>query len=802
MNHKVVAIVISNLIVALLAVVQVQAAKSPYQQRIGSAHYARVLQYSFADEHDFLISANEAASRIPLGYTAGVSIAPGVKVGGTWYDLQHCGSIGRMIDWGYEAENGLGIHFSWTYLPAPILTDRAAKYNSYKGGDGTFSFDSTGMTIQGSGEYAGFVGIDVTDDGRAVVGCHNDQGGGYQSQFYWDWAPHWGAFLSSRIPDNCAGPYDEVIWPKFRYQETGPVPITHVFAQLHAPSAGAEYITYFRKLGENETGAWDCEGSYTVDTIFGGISQDIVCSNFDSKVALVWVANLCPDLSICDTCSSYMLLDYDIYYQISYDYGEHWQPRVNLTKNIDGEAGYRPYTDLSALITTDNNLHIGWSGRVWPADGEFTFYCRMFHWGENLGFNNDHSDGLPRGNIRTVANLDWSGIEDPELECNGGSWQMNGSKMSLSECDGKLYFLWVQFNDLPNGIGGDCAERAWASEPLGAANGELYLSVSGDDGVTWDAPRNLTNTRTPHCDSATGVGGRCQSEHWPSMARFGTALTGDMSNAYILDPTGAYTGDYFLDVQYIDDADPGSIIHDEGTWQLADVRWFRLACVEPVMFPPPYPWIYPQSFGYPTWTPHGVQLDTTMVLTNNGNVDINFTLTVEQDTGPPDWLVPYGFESGVVPAGLDNTLVGTLNLNAGGVVNDPGTTVYLSGRLIFTSNVPTSPDTVPVELWVTDSIPVPGRDTLFTDCLALTVNSSGNFGNMGVGCVNMDFFNYGDCDTEDTIPGHTEIYIYDGSPIICWTDETDTVRCNFSIYSESWISDRGFIPVSSVTPVD
>ncbi|MEA3297546.1 MAG: hypothetical protein U9R56_06745, partial [candidate division Zixibacteria bacterium] len=47
-----------------------------------------------------------------------------------------------------------------------------------------------------------------------------------------------------------------------------------------------------------------------------------------------------------------------------------------------------------------------------------------------------------------------------------------------------------------------------------------------------------------------------------------------------------------------------------------------------------------------------------------------------------------------------------------------------------------------------------------------------------------------------------EIYIYDGSPIICWTDETDTVRCNFSIYSESWISDRGFIPVSSVTPVD
>jgi len=195
----------------------------------------------------------------------------------------------------------------------------------------------------------------------------------------------------------------------------------------------------------------------------------------------------------------------------------------------------------------------------------------MFYWGETLGF-----DGLGRGNLITVADLGWD-----QSVCNGGAWQLNGSKMSVSECNNRLYYLWVQFNDIPAGIEDDCAQRGLdGTDPYGSANGDLYLAVSETlDGLVWDQGRNITNTHSAGCDPT--VGARCSSEHWPSMSRTGTDRTGDMSGATVIDPSGSYDGDYYLDVVYIDDPEPGSIIQDEGTWQLADVRWFRLACIEP-----------------------------------------------------------------------------------------------------------------------------------------------------------------------------------------------------------------------------
>ncbi|MEA3296946.1 MAG: hypothetical protein U9R56_03700, partial [candidate division Zixibacteria bacterium] len=412
---------ISLLAVAFMAMTAAATSKPlEADQGLGDRELYKVRQYSFPypNEHDFTVSQDMRVPEQPLGNaTASGSRAPspGVKVGDTWYDYQHNGTMGRMIDWGYDATNGLSIQFSWMDLPTSALVDRAAAFNGYSCSDGTFAYGSDGKPIQGSGDYAGYVGIDVTDDNRAVVGCHNDQGGGYASQFYYDYGPLWGTFsANSRVDDDCIEAGTEVIWPKFRYQETGPTEITHVIAQSSEANAGdPQLIAYFRKVGKDDAGTWVCP-PYIIDTIYD-LSQDIACSNTDGKVALVWTGNLCPDLSVCDTCSGempYVQLDNDIYYQISNDYGASWQPRVNLTKNKDGEAGYRPYTDLSALITTDNDLHIGWSGRVWPADansgGDITIYCRMFHWGENNGFNTDHSDGLPRGNIRTVANLDWS----------------------------------------------------------------------------------------------------------------------------------------------------------------------------------------------------------------------------------------------------------------------------------------------------------------------------------------------------------------------------------------------------------
>ncbi|MFH1687728.1 MAG: hypothetical protein ABIE70_09430 [bacterium] len=586
----------------------------------------------------------------------------------------------------------------------------------------------------------------------------------------------------------------------------------HVFAQAAMPAAAdPQAIYYFRKVGADDAGDWDYP-PYIVDTIFD-VSQDVACSNIDGKVALVWTANRCHDLDVCDTCSDNtgneaqgsVQWDNDLYYQISYDYGASWDTRVNLTKNRRDEAGFRPYTDLSALITSDNDLHIGWSSRVWTGteavDG-VGLDCAMFHWGENLGFNTTHPDGLPRGNIATVKTLFWD-----QTTCNGGAWQMNGSKMSISECNGRLYFLWAQFNDIPNGVEDDCAQRGIdGSDRSGSANGELFVSISDDGGWSWDEGRNLTNTYTPGCDSAGGIGGRCQSEVWPNMARHGTNLPFASQAQTIIDLSGSYTGDYYVDVQYIDDPDAGSIVSDEGSWQMADVRWFRLACVDPV--PNPNLVFRPRQIHYPTHTMPGVQLDTALALTNHGNTDANFTVSIEEDNGPAGWLTVSGLESGYLPYGGDTTF-GTLHLNTGGIVMaDP---TFLFGRLIFEGNFLTSPDTLPIALIVTsDYVPIE-YDTLYADddakapYLALVIGNNGNYGNRGAnahGHVNLDYFDYGDCDVydeeteDDPYPGDAGVYLYDASPVICW-DDGDSIVCHYSMYGETWLNGRGFIPQSS-----
>jgi hypothetical protein len=740
----------------------------------------------------------------PLGEASARNVAPGVAVGNTYYDQQHNGTIGRMIDYGWDATSNLVVHFSWTDLPGPAFQFRGYGYSSYHTtGDSIIAE----VHIQPSDHYAGYVNLDVDASNAAIVGGHEHTGDGvYAAQFYYDFCPAFACFANfpgNRVPDSVwqygnQPDADYVIWPHIRYQEVpGNDPVLHVFAQEAMPDAAdPQALYYFRRVGDVMSGSWDYP-PYVVDTTFN-IAQDVAASQSSGKMALVWNANRCADLSVCDTCSdntgsvaAYSVqLDNDIYYQVSHDYGATFQPRVNLTRNEDGVPGYRPYADLSALITSDDDLHIAWSGRVWPADPDSEgvgLECSMFHWGEDLGF---YPDG--RGRIAKVADLEWE-----QTVCNGGAWQMNGSKMSISECNGKLYYLWVQFNDIPAGVENDCAQRGLDGTDIsGSANGELYMSVSGDWGYTWDPARNLTNTRSPGCDPSGGAE-RCYSEHWPSMAEFGSDHPHGASVS-VVDPSGNYGGDWFVDVQYVDDQDAGSIVKAEGSWTLNDMRWFRLACVDPVEVARLE--MTPDNLSDAILISGGEQLDTTMTLSNYGNTELNYTLTTAELTGPEGWLTTTGLESGSLPAGPDGSVTGTIHLNAGGIVTSQS---QLYGYLIFDGNFEGSPCSVEVECWVgADVLPV--YDTVYVDdgsrapALALVVSDDGNMGNQGVGQVNLDYFNYGDCDAydpdieEDPYPGDASVYLYDGSPVVC-REEGGTPVCEASIFGRSWF-DGGFLP--------
>ncbi|MFQ5499585.1 MAG: hypothetical protein ACE5FH_07925 [Candidatus Zixiibacteriota bacterium] len=730
----------------------------------------------------------QKGSAPPMSLASPPGPGPGMEMGTTWYDKQRNGSMRRMIAIGEHDNGGTPnpmVHSVWMHLPAPDFDDRTFMYSAYDALSGTFTLSKP---VQPISEYAGYCVADVTSDNRAYLSGHNNTGGGNQVHCYWDFAPAFASFSQSRIPDSVAEAGGAVgqstIWPASMYQE-GTANVTHVIAQVSNPGAGdPQPIYYFRKVGTDETGEWDAI-PYIIDTVYD-LAQDLYASKISDKVVLGWVANL-PKPGDCDTCSNndgatFVQLDNDAYVQVSLDQGQSWLPRINVTKNVDGEAGFRPYTDLSVLLTSDDTWHLLYSGRVWPADANTggaagRLACKLFHTSEFV-------NGLGEA-PRVAHDADWD-----QTKCNGGSWQMNLSKMTLSECDGKLYALFSMFNDVGGtGIGDDCAARADDGDPVGSANSELWITVSGDQGVTWDQSRNLTNSYRPGCDSASGTGGECGSEHYSSMAPNGrlNLASDDWSNAETVDPSGSYSGDYYLDVQYIQDPDPGGIVSDEGTWQNASLKWFRLACVEPD--PNPELSLTPNVIGYPAWGKHGVEIDTMLTIENTGNVGIVYSTSIIELTGS-GWLGLVGF-NGTVSSGFNNTVNGTITMNTGGVVNIPGTIVYLHGLVVFTSNAQSSPDTMEIEYWVADTLVAPEWDTVSTDRLGLIVSKTGNMGKQGAGKVNMDYVDIGgDCDTNATV------YLYDGSPVIGWIEGGVDTQFNWSIFGSSYLDTNGFIPIS------
>ena len=780
-------LLLSLLLFAFLAMTA-SAAKSPIKKKPGKTLST---VYSFPNEH---AKSNYTGPKFDLGDFNAKDpghASPGEQVGITWYDYQHNGRLGRMADWS-TGSGALQIHFSWMQLPGPVMESRKYAYNYYDAGAGLMG---TAGGIQTDDYYAGYVQLDVTPDGRAVVGGHErnstSEDEPYQSKAYFDFGPALFFFNTSARLDDAVASYDkldaEMIWPTMQYQ-FGTDTVLHFFAQESEPGAGdPQIIAYFRKVGLDDAGTWDFP-PYYVDTVFD-IAQEVVADKNSDKIALVWVANISDDPLVCDTCSSVTIgsqWDNDMYYQLSADQGATFSPRVNLTKNKNNEDGFRPYTDLSSTIDSNGDLHILWPATIWFADQndiEDLNRCRLFHWSENQPF------------IRTVS------VEDQTGEnCGPGAWNMNIAKPQVSECDGKIYALWVQGFDYQEGRLDDCATGE-ANAFLGSANGDLYISVSGDGGLTWDAPRNITHSYSPNCDPAGG-GDRCESEHWPSMARYGYMETGaeDFStvpNAHI-DPSGTYSGSYYLDIQWIRDKDAGGIVQDEGTWQLNQVNWARMACVEPIPNPQFFPTI--SRIDEPAWNKPGIQTDTTLTVENAGNVTLTYTVTLEEDNGATGWLNMTGY-SGSIPAGLNNTEDMFIALNNGGVQT---TVTELIGRIIFTSNAPTSPDTIPINFFVLDSYFRPQFDTIGTASMMLVYGNNGNIGHEGEGGVNLDFVQPDSSGIDCTITAEqalANIYLYDGSAIVGWigpdgddagTDD-DTIM-NWSIFGDSYLNANGLRP--------
>ena len=848
---------LTALLIAVIASTAFSARKAP-ERLLYNPLIRMIVDVALAPESNPAVTDYVAAEgdfpRASLGSAAVPSTSPGVIIGNTYFDNQAYNYQGRMIRTGRNFDLGLNdsltlVHFGFQNLSVPNnfigQNDRGPAYAYYEAAAGVYQFE---VSLTFPPQFAGYINLEVTKQNQAIVCGHYTPDDVQQVKLtptaWYDDAPGDGGFSMRRSVDSAlwkyANPYvgenRNTLFPHIAFQQrpTGEH-ITHMTGLTFASGTGGNILYYFRKEGNTaalnlgqlsscpslSVTGWDCP--WVVDTphvAVGGIEA----SKQSGKVALFWI-NHPPDYTLtpgCDTCSVNDTLpgirnrfENDMYYQVSDNYGVSWNSMQNVTHNDAATADWMPFADIDGLWDAADEFHLAWVASDWKryrTDSLLGYGSRIFHWTQDFG--NATSD-VNAGTSRTVMQR----LKDP-ITCNAGPFDLNLAKINLAQCNGHLYItavdLWDGHNDPLNP---DCSQRGYDGDGAEAVNGEIMVGISDDNGVTWDLPHNLTSSWAPKCDSSSGINGPCACEHWPSMTPRGivTRSGDDWSGATKVNPRPAQSypdvvDAEWLDIQYVQDLDPGRVAAGaipaggHGTWKNSPIRHFRLACVAPDQVPVP---VYSISeIGWPTYVKPGQQKDVEVLIENIGNISTTVSVSKQQDSGPTDWLTFNGFALSI-GEGINNKDTGNIHLSAVGLASDKvdqaGGTVILSGRVLFTHQGPSSVDSIPVTLIVTDTIRLPDWDTIHTGVISLAIATNGQYGgggDAGMSNVRMDFYDDPlECD-KDTLGaklGDTRYYLGDGSFAVGGIVGGDTIMAN-QIFSQGLSEKRSVYQTAGHAP--
>ena len=787
--------------------------KQPYnpRTRVGAMKY--VLPYGQDVARGTVKPSDGVRPQASLGVSV-PSTSPGQILGDTYYDYQANNFQGRMVRSGRHFDNGINdsvtlVHFVWMNTPVPPL-DAGHRGPSYAYFEAAASAYQPELEITFDPQRSGYFNLEVSNANQAIICGHYNAFGNvdeFAPQVWYDNAAGDQGFgyiapvplVLTEWENPYTGDAANTIWPHIAFQErpTGEH-ITHIFCG----TVGGEFVLYYyRKEGNTSNlslgelsdcpmlsvSGWDCP--YVPDTAQSTVAG-VEASKQSGKVALFWTANL-PDYTAtpgCDTCSyngsngaSRNAWENDMYYQSSQNYGVTWDPMVNVTLNNNETAAWMPYNDFDALWDTDDKFHIAWTSVNWARfleEDNPGFGCRVHHWMEDYGTAENG------GTARIVMQR----LQEPIL-CNGNFFNLNIGKINLAECNDNFYVtgvdLWDGHDDPLNP---DCSQRGYDNDFTGSVNGEIVVAISDDGGFTWGSVFNLTNSPTPECDSAGGPVGPCDADHWPSLTPHGIAtLSGDdWSGADLINPREGdvsypdVVGAEWLDMQFVNDLDPGFELNDNSALRQNPLRHIRVACVPPDQVPVP---VYSISeINWPTFVKPGQQKDISVFIENIGNSPTTMNATTEELTGPSGWLTVNDFAASI-GEGANNKDTGTVHLDATSIsqakINEAGGTTIVFGNVFFDHDGPSDIDTIPVTLIVTDTILLPNWDTISTGVITLQVATNGQYGGGGETGVTMDYWNDPlECDTVDSIPGNTEYYLYDGSFAVGGVVGSDTVMAN------------------------
>lgn len=516
MVRKVTLIVMLVLIPGLVLGAAVKVIKAPIQN----------LPLTSGDE---VVNASVVMPPYALRSVAGTDQIVGdtLTIGTTWYENQHNGTIGRMVE---KSDDGY-LHFVWMNGLNSGASDRHVYYQ-YIDPTGAQGWPYTGYAVETS-TRAGYTVLDVDYGGIAFPSFHQittsplDQP---HTAVATDFFPHAGAFLVYEPTWIDEGGVDlAIIWPRLQFDRNG---FMHIVSTENPYQGvpGDPQRQYYCK-GTYDPGTWNI--SFTPFELISWtmtIAADVATSEVSDRVAFAWTWSREEGFPGGDP-NQY---NNDIYVLIDDDGQDfNWGDAFNLTQFIPPDTAWLPdslmadmdtiraYTDLNIFVDQNDYVHVAFTTPgYYELEGLITVTASLiWHWSEQFP-----------GEWQLVANH-WYGNYTP------GAWNRNVQRPSLGEdpSTGYLYCMYQVYDSTTVSAGG-------------YPSGEVYISVSTDGGATWSQGINVTNTISP----MNANPGECLSELTPTMAK-------------LVDGT--------CHVMYVLDRDAGFVVQNEGTWTFNEVKY-------------------------------------------------------------------------------------------------------------------------------------------------------------------------------------------------------------------------------------
>ncbi|UCC44676.1 MAG: exo-alpha-sialidase, partial [Candidatus Zixiibacteriota bacterium] len=534
---------LAGLLVAWIVVPAFSKGKYEHHERAAAELTDNVTKYSFPKVRfkpvakGDIVSPEDNAADNPYPRTSiGTAMSPtsvaspGFAVIESYNDDQMFPGGNRQVDFRGPLPS---IHFAYGSAKSTTQPGKFG-YNVYDPVGGVWPRGAgVGCEIQAADAEGWWNNMDVGPQSYIVISGNDDASGSLDNHFFWQTMTHgcfWGT--GSQIPPsqynvNFLTPSHYLTQVRIEVQEFAGDTIVHCLAvESDATTVVGDLqensLNYFRKAGWTQSGTWT--GPTTLDSINrSSASQQvsngsIAASRVSGKVLVAYTHF--HDMAFVND----QRYDCEVFFRTSDDAGLTWGPINNLTsadRNVDANGAY---IECVTLIDSEDGLHVIWTGETIPGGayddptyfwGDFS--AGLFHWTDRVAGPN------AGGTMTRAWNAEW-GIAWNTQVCgfpSPGSSYLGYE--SICECDGRLYLTCSQWLDAW-GIWGvpqinDCASGF--SDRLYAANGEVGMVVSSSlDGILWDAPRNLTNTYTPNCDSA-GYGGVCMNDSRATASRFG-----------------------------------------------------------------------------------------------------------------------------------------------------------------------------------------------------------------------------------------------------------------------------------------